>query len=167
MKNLIKKMSLACIALAMLSCSDDDNNTPQQQTIADIAAGNPDFSTLVTALNRTGLTAALDGEGQFTVFAPTNAAFDKVDKATLDGLMTDAQKEALQDILQYHVTVSAIPSEQLQDGQSLGMVNGQNVTVSVKNGKIMLNNTATIVASVRASNGWVHVIDGVLLPPKK
>ena len=73
MKNLIKKMSLACIALTMLSCSDDDNNTPQQQTIAAIAAGNSDFSTLVTALNRTGLTATLDGNGQFTVFAPTKS----------------------------------------------------------------------------------------------
>ena len=142
---------------------DDDS----QQDVVKVAVGSKDHTTLVAALKQAELVTSLSNAGPFTVFAPTNAAFDKIDKATLDGLMTDAQKEALQDILQYHVTVSAIPADQLQDGQSLGMVNGQNVTVSVKNGKIMLNNSATIIASVRASNGWVHVIDGVLLPPKQ
>ena len=68
-------------------------------------------------------------------------------------------------MLQYHVTVSAIKAENLTDGQVLGMVNGSNLKVSVKNGKIMLNNTASIIASVPASNGIVHVIDAVLLPP--
>jgi uncharacterized surface protein with fasciclin (FAS1) repeats len=155
--------STEAVAGGQENVKDDDS----QQDVVKVAVGSKDHTTLVAALKQADLVTSLSNAGPFTVFAPTNAAFDKVDKATLDGLMTDAQKEALQDILQYHVTVSAIPTEQLQDGQSLGMVNGQNVTVSVKNGKIMLNNAATIVASVRASNGWVHVIDGVLLPPKK
>ena len=81
--------------------------------------------------------------------------------------MKDDKKEDLQNILQYHVTLSALDASSFTDGQVLGMVNGDNVTVNIKDGKVMLNNSATIVASIRASNGIVHVIDGVLLPPAK
>ena len=81
--------------------------------------------------------------------------------------MKDDKKEALQNVLQYHVTLSAMKAESFKDGQTLGMVNGDNVTVNIKDGKVMLNNSATIVASIPASNGMIHVIDGVLLPPEK
>ncbi|MFL0162588.1 fasciclin domain-containing protein [Aquirufa salirivi] len=142
---------------------DDDS----QQDVVKVAVGSKDHSTLVAALKQAELVTSLSNAGPFTVFAPTNAAFDKVDKATLTALMTDEKKADLQNILQYHVTVSALKADYLQDGQVLGMVNGDNVTVSIKNGKIMLNNSATIIASVPASNGIIHVIDGVLLPPSK
>ncbi len=142
---------------------DDDS----QQDVVKIAVGSKDHTTLVAALKQAELVTSLSNAGPFTVFAPTNAAFDKVDKATIEALMTDEKKEDLQNILQYHVTVSALKAEYFQDGQVLGMVNGDNVTVSIKNGKILLNNSATIVASVPAANGIVHVIDGVLLPPAK
>ncbi len=142
---------------------DDDS----QQDVVKVAVGSKDHSTLVAALKQADLVTSLSNAGPFTVFAPTNAAFDKVDKATLTALMTDEKKADLQNILQYHVTVSALKADYLQDGQVLGMVNGDNVTVSIKNGKIMLNNSATIIASVPASNGIIHVIDGVLLPPSK
>ena len=142
---------------------DDDS----QQDVVKVAVGSKDHSTLVAALKQADLVTSLSNAGPFTVFAPTNAAFDKVDKATLTALMTDEKKADLQNILQYHVTVSALIADYLQDGQVLGMVNGDNVTVSIKNGKIMLNNSATIIASVPASNGIIHVIDGVLLPPSK
>ena len=138
-----------------------------QKDVFKFAVGSKDHTTLVAALKQADLVTSLSNAGPFTVFAPTNAAFDKVDKATLDALMTDAKKADLQNILQYHVTVSAIKAEYLQDGQTLGMVNGDNVTVQVKDGKVTLNNSATIVASIPASNGIVHVIDGVLLPPAK
>lgn len=138
-----------------------------QKDVVKVALGSKDHSTLVAALKQADLVTALSNAGPFTVFAPTNAAFDKVDKATLDALMTDAKKEDLRNILQYHVTVSAMKAESFQDGQVLGMVNGDNITVSVKDGKVMLNNTATIIASVQASNGMVHIIDAVLLPPAK
>lgn len=138
-----------------------------QKDVVKVAVGSPDHTTLVTALKQAELVTSLSNAGPFTVFAPTNAAFAKVDKATLDELMTDAKKADLQNILQYHVTVSAIKAENLTDGQTLGMVNGDNVKVTVKDGKIILNGTATIVASVQASNGMVHIIDGVLLPPAK
>ena len=133
--------------------------------IVKVAVGSPDHTTLVKALQQAELVDVLANPGPFTVFAPTNAAFDKLPKGTLDDLMKPEKKADLQNILQYHVTTSALKADFFQDGQTIGMVNGDKVTVSVKNGKIMLNNSATIVGSVQASNGMVHIIDGVLLPP--
>lgn len=138
-----------------------------QKDVVKIAVGSENHKTLVAALKQAELVTALSNAGPFTVFAPTDEAFSKVDKSTLDALMEDKNKSDLQNILQYHVTLSAIKAEQLQDGQTLGMVNGDNMTVSVKDGKVILNNSATIIASVLASNGIVHVIDAVLLPPTK
>lgn len=138
-----------------------------QKDIVKIAVASKDHTTLVTALKQADLVTALSNAGPFTVFAPTNAAFDKLPKGTLEDLMKDDKKADLQNILQYHVTTSALKADFFKDGQTISMVNGDNVTVSVKDGKIMLNNSATIVASIQGSNGMVHVIDGVLLPPAK
>ncbi|MEY3397969.1 MAG: hypothetical protein RL220_563 [Bacteroidota bacterium] len=138
-----------------------------QKDVVKVAVGSADHTTLVAALKQAELVTALANAGPFTVFAPTNDAFGKVDKATLDALMTDEKKADLQNILQYHVTTSALKTEWLRDGQSLGMVNGDNLKISIKNGKIWLNDAAQIIATVPASNGIVHVIDGVLLPPAK
>jgi uncharacterized surface protein with fasciclin (FAS1) repeats len=143
--------------------SDDES----QKDVVKVAVGSKDHTTLVAALKQAELVTSLSNAGPFTVFAPVNAAFDKVPKATLDELMTDEKKADLQNILQYHVTTSSLKTEYFTDGQVLGMVNGDNITVSVKDGKIMLNGTATIIASVPASNGIVHVVDAVLLPPAK
>lgn len=182
-----KYVAFAALALMLASCGGETSaNTSGSTEVADqkggqeavvddesqkdvvkVAVGSPDHKTLVAALKQAELVTALANAGPFTVFAPTDAAFAKVDKATLDALMTDEKKADLQDILQYHVTVSSIKAENLRDGQTLGMVNGGNVTVSKKDGKIMLNNSATVIASVSASNGTVHIIDGVLLPPSK
>lgn len=135
--------------------------------IVKVAVNSPDHTTLVKALQQAELVDVLANPGPFTVFAPTNAAFDKLPKGTLDDLMKPEKKADLQNILQYHVTTSALKSDFFKDGQTIGMVNGEDITVNVKDGKIMLNNSATIVASVQASNGMVHIIDGVLLPPAK
>src|SRR4030095_2116373 len=135
--------------------------------IVKIAIGSPDHTTLVKALQQAELVDVLANPGPFTVFAPTNAAFDKLPKGTLDDLMKADKKADLQNILQYHVTTSALKPNFFQDGQTIGMVNGDNLTVNVKDGKVILNNSATIVASIQGSNGMVHVIDGVLLPPAK
>lgn len=140
----------------------DDEST---KDVVKVAASSKDFTTLVAALKQADLVTSLSNAGPFTVFAPTNAAFDKLDKATFNALMKDDKKEELQNILQYHVTVAAIKAENLTDGQTLGMVNGDNVKISVKDGKVILNGTATIIASVPASNGIIHVIDNVLMPP--
>jgi len=143
--------------------SDNDS----QKDVVKVAVGSKDHTTLVAALKQADLVTALSNAGPFTVFAPTNAAFDKLPKGTVDELMKDEKKSDLQNVLQYHVTLSAMKVESFTDGQVLGMVNGDNVTVSVKDGKVMLNNSATIIASIPASNGMIHVIDGVLLPPAK
>lgn len=138
-----------------------------QKNVVKIAVGSPDHTTLVAALKQAELVTALSNAGPFTVFAPTNEAFAKLDKSTLDALMTDAKKEDLQNILQYHVLLSVIKTENMKEGQQLGMVNGDNITLSIKDGKVMVNNSAKIVASVSASNGIVHIIDAVLLPTAK
>ena len=138
-----------------------------QKDVVKIAVGSKDHTTLVAALKQADLVTALSNAGPFTVFAPTNDAFNKLPAGTVDGLMKDEKKADLQNILQYHVTTSALSTDMLHDGQTLGMVNGDNVTLSVKDGKITLNGGANIIASVRASNGWVHIVDAVLLPPAK
>lgn len=143
------------------------NDTISQKDVVKVAAGSKDHTTLVAALKQAELITSLSNAGPFTVFAPTNAAFDALPKGTVDDLMKPEKKEDLQNILQYHVTLSAMKAESFQDGQTLGMVNGDNVTVNVKDGKVTLNNTVHIIASIQASNGIVHIVDGVLLPPAK
>ena len=135
--------------------------------IVKVAVGSPDHTTLVSALKQADLVDVLANPGPFTVFAPTNEAFNKLPKGTLDDLMKTEKKTDLQNILQYHVTTSSLKADYFKDGQTIGMVNGDNITVSVKDGKVTLNGSANIVASVQASNGMVHIIDAVLLPPAK
>ncbi|MEP6951923.1 MAG: fasciclin domain-containing protein [Ginsengibacter sp.] len=142
-------------------------DSDSQKDVVKVAMSSKDHTILVAALKQAGLVTSLSNAGPFTVFAPTNEAFNKLPDGTVDGLMKDDKKEDLQNILQYHVFMSALKPESFSDGQTLGMVNGDNVTVSVKDGKTMLNNSVTIIASIPASNGMIYVTDGVLLPPVK
>lgn len=181
MKNLIKKMSLACIALTMLSCSDDDNNTPQQQTIAEIAADTADFSTLVTALNRTGLTATLNGSGQFTVFAPTNAAFQTFFSSLGSGVTVDnVDVNVLKNILLNHVIASEIKSTDIPAATYVSTLSpissaanaptismfvqksGSTVTI---NGGVDSKGAVVSTADVDASNGVIHIVNRVIQIP--
>ncbi len=141
----------------------DDISNPN---VVQIAVGSKDHTTLVAALKAAALVDALSNAGPFTVFAPTNAAFDKLPAGTVDGLLKPDQKDALSNILEYHVYVGVIKTDLMRDGQNLGQVNGKNITLSVKDGKYMVNGKANIIASVPASNGIIHVIDEVLLPPQ-
>lgn len=150
----------ATVAAGQSAVQDDES----QKDVVKIAVGSKDHTTLVAAVKAGELVDVLSNAGPFTVFAPTNAAFDKLPKGTVEELLKPEKKGDLQDILQYHVTVSTYQVENLRDGQTLGMVNGSNATITVKDGKASING-ANIVASVKASNGIVHVIDGVLLPP--
>ncbi len=135
--------------------------------VVKIAAGSKDHTTLVAAIKQADLVNALSNAGPFTVFAPTNAAFDKIPKETLDNLMKDENKAQLEDILQYHVYVGTVKTDMMEDGQTLNQVNGGNITITKKDGKIIINNSATVMASIPVSNGIIHVIDGVLMPPSK
>jgi uncharacterized surface protein with fasciclin (FAS1) repeats len=135
-----------------------------QKNVVGVAVGSADHSTLVAAVKAAELVDALSNAGPFTVFAPTNAAFDALPAGTVEGLLKPEKKSDLQDILQYHVAVGVFKPDMLRDGQTLGMVNGGNAKITVKDGKVMINDAA-VVASVPASNGIVHVIDKVILPP--
>lgn len=143
----------------------EDNES--MKDVVKVAVGSKDHATLVAAIKQAELVDALSNAGPFTVFAPTNEAFAKLPAGTVEGLMKPDKKAALQNILQYHVMTSALKASFFKDGMKMGMVNGDNISFQIKDGKVMINNTATIIASVPASNGIVHVIDGVLLPPSK
>jgi len=136
-----------------------------QKDIVKVAVGSAAHSTLVAAVKAAGLVDVLANTGPFTVFAPTNDAFKKLPAGTVENLLKPASKETLRDILQYHVAVAVYRSEMLKDGMTLNMANGDNVKITVKDGKITLNGGATVVGSVPAANGIVHVVDGVLTPP--
>lgn len=141
----------------------DDVSNPH---IVQVAVGSKDHTTLVTAVKAADLVDALSNAGPFTVFAPTNAAFEKLPAGAVEGLLKPDQKEALTDILQYHVSVGVYKAESLQDGQNLGQVNGANIKITIVDGKPIINGKAHILASIPASNGMIHVIDEVLIPSK-
>lgn len=150
-------------ALSGQSAVKDDAS---ERNVVQVAIASADHSTLVTAVKAAELVDALSNAGPFTVFAPTNEAFSKLPAGTVEGLLKPEKKGDLQNILQYHVAVGVYRLENLNDGQKLGMVNGDNVTFVVKDGKVTING-ATIAGTVKASNGVVYVIDNVLLPPGK
>lgn len=135
------------------------------KNVVQVAISSKDHTTLVTAVKAAELVDALSNAGPFTVFAPTNAAFEKLPAGTVEGLLKPEKKDALTDILQYHVSVGVFKADMLQDGQVLGQVNGGNITISKKADGLYVNGTAKIIASIPASNGIIHVIDAVLLPP--
>lgn len=134
-----------------------------QKNIVGVAVGSADHSTLVAAVKAAELVDVLSNAGPFTVFAPTNAAFEALPPGTVEGLLKPEKKADLQTVLQYHVFVGVLKADQFHDGRSLGMVDGGNTKITVKDGQLMIND-AKIIASVPASNGIVHVIDKVLLP---
>ncbi|HNV98898.1 MAG TPA: fasciclin domain-containing protein [Chitinophagales bacterium] len=137
-----------------------------QKDIVKIAVGSADHTTLVAALKQAEYVDDISNAGPFTVFAPTNEAFAKVPKETLDDLMKDENRLALQNILEYHVAVGVYRQDYLNDGQTVGMANGQNVTIHLNGDKLMVNEV-NVVATIPASNGLIYVVDGVLLPPAK
>ena len=153
----------AVFFLASVSFSED---AAQPATVVDIAVGSADHTTLVAALKAADYVRSLQNAGPFTVFAPTNAAFAKLPKGTVEGLVKPESKEALQNILKYHVAVSVYETRFMKEGMKLGVANGSNVVFHVKDGKTYVND-ALILGSARAGNGIVHVIDGVLLPAAK
>ncbi|MBK8055942.1 MAG: fasciclin domain-containing protein [Saprospiraceae bacterium] len=131
--------------------------------IVQVAVGSKDHTTLVAAVKAGGLVDALSNAGPFTVFAPTNAAFEKLPAGTVDGLLKPEKKPDLVNILEYHTYVGALRPDYFQDGQSYEQVNGKKVNITVKDGKTSVNGSE-IVASIQTSNGWIHVIGDVLLP---
>ena len=137
-----------------------------QKDVVKIAVGSPDHTTLVKALQAAEYVDVLTNAGPFTVFAPTNAAFDKLPKGTLEELTKPEKKGDLRSILEYHVFVGVLNPTLLQDGMTYGMASGDKITVTVKDGKTMVNGVV-LGEPIKASNGIIYVIDQVLLAPKK
>lgn len=175
-------MILTIIFFAAANCgkSDETNagkgisavaDDKSQQDVLKIAIGSKDHTTLVTAVQAAGLVDSLANQGPFTVFAPTNDAFAKLPAGTVDDLLKSSNKDTLKNILEYHVVVgnlteAILKSEFTGKDDELGMANGAHTKVTVKNGKTLVNG-ATIIASIPAANGIIHVVDTVLLPPEK
>ncbi len=153
--------SSAAVPITGQSAVKDDTSNPN---IIQVAASSKDHTTLVAAVQAGGLVDALSNAGPFTVFAPTNAAFEKLPAGTVEGLLKPDQKDALKNVLEYHTYVGSLKTDYMQDGQSFEQVNGGKVTIRKKDGKIMVNGVATILATIPTSNGIIHVIDEVLLP---
>ena len=162
-------------ALALTGCSSDsddsatsDPTTPAatEATVGDIvevASGNPDFSILTTALTEAGLVETLQGPGPFTVFAPTNEAFEALPEGLLDTLLLPENEETLTAILTYHVVPAEVPSSAIEPGD-VATVEGSTVTLATDDG-VTVNDATVTTADVEASNGVIHVIDAVLVPP--
>jgi uncharacterized surface protein with fasciclin (FAS1) repeats len=148
------------------SMSTPTKKAPTGKTIVSLASGNKNFTTLVKALKAADLVDTLSAEGPYTVFAPTNAAFAKLPKATLAKLLKPENQEQLKKILTYHVVPGAVTSKQLKAG-SVATVEGSNIMVKIRGKKVMINNANVILADVKASNGVIHAIDTVLMPTDK
>ena len=135
---------------------------PGGKTIVDLAVATPDLSTLVTALKAGGLVDTLSGPGPFTVFAPTNEAFTALPAGVLANLLKN--KAQLDNVLTYHVVAGAVRAEALKDGEKIKTLQGEELTVRIAGGDVFINSAKVTTADVTASNGVVHIIDGVLLP---
>jgi uncharacterized surface protein with fasciclin (FAS1) repeats len=134
-------------------------------TIVELASGNEDFSTLVAAVKAAGLVETLQGEGPFTVFAPTNEAFAKLPEGTLEKLLKPENRDMLTSILTYHVVAGKVKARDVVKLKSAKTVQGQDVGIRVtKNQKVIIENALVVATDIEAANGVIHVIDTVILP---
>ncbi|WP_445263803.1 fasciclin domain-containing protein [Rhodohalobacter sp. 8-1] len=144
--------------------SEQDHN---HHNIVEVASDTDNLSTLVAAVQAAGLVETLSGDGPFTVFAPTNEAFDALPDGTLESLLEPANRDMLVKILTYHVVSGEVMAGDLSDGMMAETVQGSNISISIANGTVSINDATVIAADVDASNGVVHVIDSVIMPPEE
>lgn len=173
-------LAMAFISTTIISCGNEATteetvvteaapdtvaaNPATPTDIVDIAVGSPDHTTLVAALNAAGLVETLKGAGPFTVFAPTNAAFNALPAGTVDGLLVPEKKADLTKILTYHVVAGSVKAADLTDGQKVKTLQGEELTVAIKDGKVSINGANVTAADLAGTNGVIHVIDAVLMP---
>ena len=170
---------LVGFALLLTACTPQATPAPAVQptavptavempkSIVDIAVADGRFKTLVAALQAADLVGTLQGAGPFTVFAPTDDAFAALPAGTLDSLLLPENKQQLTDILLYHVVSGSVLAADVVGLSAAPTVLGKDITITVKDGKVFLNDTIqVIITDIAASNGVIHVIDAVLLPPQ-
>ena len=170
----LRKSALIAAALAALltlsACSSDSETASETMTeettvgtIVDVASADANFSTLVAAVSAAGLVETLSGTGPFTVFAPTNDAFAALPAGVLDALLLPENKAVLTQILTYHVVAAKVMAADVTDGD-VATVEGQTIKLSTADG-VTVNGATVVAADVAASNGVIHAIDAVILPP--
>lgn len=150
----------SAIALSVATTAVADGHA---KDIVDTAVDAGIFTTLVAAVEAAGLVDTLKGEGPFTVFAPTDDAFAALPEGTVEGLLADP--EALAAILTYHVVAGKVMSTDLSDGMTAATVNGAEITIGTEGG-VTVNDANVVTADIEATNGVIHVIDAVILPPQ-
>jgi uncharacterized surface protein with fasciclin (FAS1) repeats len=160
------------LCVSLLCCSKKKEEAPKTEEIStpgdivEIAVADGRFTTLVTALNAAGLVETLKGEGPFTVFAPTDDAFAQLPAGTVDGLLKDIP--TLKNILLFHVVSGKFMAADVANLTKAPTVLGDSISVAVMpDGKVMIGDASVVIADIQAKNGVIHVIDRVLLPPKK
>lgn len=160
-------VSKAAVVLAVAGLAIGSNFArASNQDIVDTAVSAGQFKTLAAALKAADLVATLKGPGPFTVFAPTDEAFAKLPAGTVENLLKPENKAKLTAILTYHVVPGAVRSEQVTKLDQAKTVNGAMVKVTTKGGKVTINDATVVKADTAASNGIIHVIDKVILPPQ-
>jgi uncharacterized surface protein with fasciclin (FAS1) repeats len=160
-------VSKAAVVLAVASLAIGSNFArASNQDIVDTAVSAGQFKTLAAALKAADLVATLKGPGPFTVFAPTDEAFAKLPAGTVENLLKPENKAKLTAILTYHVVPGAVRAEQVTKLDQAKTVNGAMVKVTTKGGKVTINDATVVKADTAASNGIIHVIDKVILPPQ-
>lgn len=160
-KSMIAKTALMALLMVFFL-----NSLSAQKTVVDIVVGSEAHTTLEAAVIAAELAEALQGEGPFTVFAPTDAAFAALPEGTVASLLEDPTG-ALANILLFHVVSGKAYSKDLSDGQKIATLQGENVMVKLKDGKAYINGAMVSMADIKADNGVVHVIDAVIIPPAK
>ena len=161
--SLAAALAAALIAVAPLPAAAQSAQAPAPTTdIVQTAVAAGSFTTLARLLETAGLVQTLKGSGPFTVFAPTDAAFAKLPKATVDALVADTAR--LKQVLTYHVVPGRVTASQVSRLTSAKTVNGQSVRIRAMNGKVMVDDATVAKADVMATNGVIHVIDSVILP---
>lgn len=159
------KKSILTLGVFLLLAVFSNKAVAQDKNIVELAVGNENLSTLVAAVKAAGLAETLAGEGPFTVFAPTNEAFEKLPEGTVETLLKPENKDQLIAVLTYHVVAGKVMSTDLKNNMKAKTVQGESATIKLADGKASVDNATVIAADVAASNGVVHVIDEVILPP--
>jgi uncharacterized surface protein with fasciclin (FAS1) repeats len=152
---------------SQIESMEETNTTTEMKNIVEIAVGTPDVSTLVAAVTAASLVETLQGAGPFTVFAPINQAFSALPAGTVESLLLPENIAKLQSILTYHVVPGTVMAGDLTDGMVVKTVNGESIVINVSATEgVTINNSAKVItADVAASNGVIHLIDAVLMPP--
>ncbi|OOG78850.1 fasciclin domain-containing protein [Algoriphagus sp. A40] len=164
MKKVLSILMVMTIFFASSFTPKSANVHEVEADIVDLAVSTEFLSTLVAAVKAGDLVNVLKGDGPFTVFAPTNEAFAKLPAGTVENLLKPENKAQLVAVLTYHVVPGKVMSKDLKNGQKAKTVQGSEITVTLKDGKAMINNATVTAADIEASNGVVHVIDTVILP---